>query len=123
MNLDIRNSLLPVLALLLCCFWSGCASAPLKDWDSRVGTFTLADALKELGPPSENTKQPDGSKSVSWMTQRDERRTTLGIGTGISSAGSAAGIAQPMAPQPHDQYLELSFDKDGKLTAWKRVTR
>ncbi len=37
-----------LLAVLAIALWTGCASTPKVDWNSRVGNYTYDDAVKEL---------------------------------------------------------------------------
>ena len=91
----------------------------MTNWDQRVGTFTYEQAVAELGKPASVDRLADGSFVDEWLTQRDENRVTLGVGTGMAAAGSGAGIAQPLGMQPHDQYIRLTFGRDGKLVSWR----
>lgn len=44
---------------------SGCAGV---DWESRIGTYTYQDAVREFGPPDQRETLSDGSITASWTT-------------------------------------------------------
>ena len=107
----------------LCFFLAGCASTRI-DWNSRIGNYTYDQAVLELGPPDKSAKLSDGSTVAEWLTRRGYP----------GSGGMAYGYGYPYYHHYHewyhyyepgspDYFLRLTFGPDGKLQAYKRVTR
>jgi hypothetical protein len=67
-----------MLALL-----SGCSTAPLVNWNSRIGNYTYDSALADLGTPERSAALKDGSLVAVWIT----RRGTTGT-VGIAQTGN-----------------------------------
>ena len=95
------------------CVLTGCESTPKVDWDSRVGSFTYDQAVKELGSPLLTTKLNAGGTVADWPT--GARR--VGVGGGYGSAGMGMGQAG------HSEFLRLTFDENGVLKSWKQEFR
>ena len=66
MNSVVKGSLLAVLFLAVV-FISGCATAPPVDWNSRVGHYTYAQAVNELGPPNRQSRLSNGATVVQMV--------------------------------------------------------
>src|SRR5215211_990014 len=47
-------------------FLTGCASPQRTDWSSRVGTYTLYDAISQFGRPVDSSTTPDGWVIATW---------------------------------------------------------
>ena len=100
----------------------GCRTAPKIDWNSRVGAYTFAQAVADMGPPDRQTELPDGSRVAEWVTQR------MSTGTVLSPGGPGWGGTWSSGVSVVDSYgtqvcLRLSFDRAGTLLAWKRVVK
>jgi len=103
---------------------SGCASTKI-DWNSRIGNYTYDQAVLELGPPDKFAKLSDGSTVAEWLTRRGYP----------GSVGMGYGYGYPYHyhyyhpwfhyydPGSPDYFLRLTFGPDGKLQAYKRLTR
>ncbi|MBI3881368.1 MAG: hypothetical protein HY301_15060 [Verrucomicrobia bacterium] len=102
-------------ALLL----AGCATGRV-DWNSRVGTYTLDQAVVELGPPEKQAKLSDGTVVAEWMTSRTQGMSRVYVG-GHAGYGAAPTYVEP-APS-YENYVRLTFSADGRLTAWQRFTK
>ncbi len=105
---------------------AGCAT-PKVDWNGRVGTYSFDDAIRELGPPNKSAKLSDESVVADWLTSRG-MRTATAYGFGVGGYGRYGyGYAGPqmvvMDPAMPDRYLRLTFDSDGKLASWRRVSQ
>lgn len=114
----IRWILLWVLAAAMV----GCASRGRPNWQSRIGTYTLDDGIKEFGPPAARDKTSDGVVVVEWLIQKGLVYSTpapawMGGGWGRWMWGTSA-VDINSTP---DEYLRLQFGPDGRLAAWKRV--
>ncbi len=47
---------LPVILALAVAFLAGCMTTPPVDWNTRIGNYTYAQAVTELGPPAREAK-------------------------------------------------------------------
>lgn len=106
---------------------TGCATHKV-DWNSRVGTYSYDDAVRELGPPDKSAKLSDDSVVADWLTGRG-MQTATGFGVGgpgrYGPYGYGYGYSSPhvvvMDPPTPDRFLRLTFDPKGKLASWQRV--
>ncbi|MCC6233407.1 MAG: hypothetical protein IT580_12230 [Verrucomicrobiales bacterium] len=103
----------------------GCASSRI-DWNTRVGTYSYDDAVREYGPPDKSAQLTDGSTVADWMTARGGMQTATAYGSAWSPrprygwGGPAYVVVDPPTP---DRFLRLTFDPQGKLASWQRVYR
>ncbi len=98
----------------------GCASglkANIKDidWGKRIGTYTYEEAVAELGEPNVISETDEGT-FAEWVLGRSPM-VSFSFGFG----GVGAGVGTSVSPPPSGEYLQLRFDKDGKLTECARV--
>jgi hypothetical protein len=101
-----------VLILLL----AGCATPPKINWASRVGHYSYDQAITELGPPDKSAKLTNGILVGEWLIERGYSR------------GHYAFFPEAMPyfwsdPPSPDLFLRLTFDANGKLQAWERLSR
>ena len=102
---------------------TGCAG-PKIDWNTRVGSYTFDDAVREMGPPERQATLSDGSKVVDWVTERGYQSGGVGFGSRFYSSGRY-GYYDPfvMTQLEHrfpDRVVRLTFSPDGKLKEAKR---
>ena len=125
----IRAVLARVLLAALLGGWllgaSGCASHKI-DWNSRVGSYSYDDAVRELGPPDKSAKLSDGATVADWLTARGmQTATTYGGPYPAYGRRGYHGWAGPgyvvMDPPNPDRFLRLTFDPQGKLASWQKV--
>ena len=117
MNLAVKFSL-PVILALTVAFLTGCATPPPVDWDSRVGHYTYGQALTELGSPDRQARLSDGKVVSKWFVQPP---VAPHFNSGMSYYGSTGfGAGQTVGAGINSQMLQLTFDTDGKLTAWSK---
>jgi hypothetical protein len=102
------------LVLLL----AGCATHKV-DWAARVGTFTLDQAILELGPPDKQAKLQDGTVVAEWLTRRGRTYTSPAYAP-YSPYGMVYSGSIDTTP---DYFLRLLFDADGRLKAWKKFAK
>jgi hypothetical protein len=119
------------LLLLLLPQFTGCASATKQakanarniDWNSRVGSYSYADATAEFGKPDFIEESGDG-RVAEWVLHRSPR-VSFGIGVGSGSygggVGTGVGVGTSVTPRPRGEYLRLAFDTDEKLSAWSLI--
>jgi hypothetical protein len=107
------------LALLV-----GCATK--TDWNSRIGLYTYDQAVSELGPPDKSAKLTDGSTVAEWFTYRSAGYSQVHVmgaypyrRRGAFYYGPATVVTEP----GYERFLRLTFDPEGRLTAWKNVTK
>ncbi|MGB7767510.1 MAG: hypothetical protein WBN22_01475 [Verrucomicrobiia bacterium] len=114
MNSAVNYSLPAVLFLAAVCI-TGCATAPPADWSSRVGHYTYAQAINELGPPNRQARLSSGATEFKWFVQPNG-------GTGLPNNGmnNGFGVGPNIRPGFSNRCLQLTFDADGVLTAWSR---
>lgn len=108
----------PLLAawLLVIALISGCATTPPVDWDSRVGHYTYAQAINELGPPNRQARLSSGATQAKWFVP------TVGtIGTPVNNLNNGFGVGpNPKPGNFSDRYLQLTFDSNNVLTNWSK---
>ncbi|HEY1716855.1 MAG TPA: hypothetical protein VGH42_01010 [Verrucomicrobiae bacterium] len=98
-------------------FIAGCATTPSVDWNSRVGTYTLDQAVTDLGPPDKQAKSSDGKSVVEWITYRSAA-TGFSADMNYVNGPAGAGAAQSAGKNYSDRVLRLTFGPDGKLVSW-----
>jgi hypothetical protein len=116
-HLATRVISLFILFLAAACF-VGCKTTPVVDWNSRVGSYTLDQAVAELGAPDKTSKLSDGKTVDQWITLHGSEGFFMGGGLNNNNYGMAAG--QTMAQSYKDHVLELTFGPDGKLASWAK---
>ena len=111
----------------------GCASGPKPglstseietiDWSRRIGSYTWAGAMVDLGRPSMTGEEADG-KFAEWVLRRSPQMS-FGVGVGSGSygrrGGVGVGVGSSVSPPPKGEKLRLKFDPDGKLKEWRRI--
>ncbi len=103
-------------ALLCLAFLSSCTTPPKIDWDARIGSFTYDQAVQQLGPPEKSATLTDKSRVADWLVARGRSEPmfhSFPDGRVLTTEGTRG----------FDQLLRLTFDADGKLSAWKRLWR
>ena len=114
--------LLPMMLSLAAGFLAGCATNPPVDWGSRVGHYTYAQAVHELGLPNRQIQLSNGATEYKWFPQS----ATIGNGfsaggmdnNGMNGVNNGSGMGH--GPGISDRYLQLTFDANGVLTAWSK---
>jgi hypothetical protein len=122
-TLSVGLPLLPLAAVALLVLAGGCATQRV-DWNARVGLYTYDQAIAELGPPDKTAKLTDGSTVAEWLVRRvrGDSQVLLVGGYGYFHRGFFAPSYIVSGPD-YERYLRLTFDPEGRLTAWKNVTR
>lgn len=115
-----------IVALVTAFILAGCASnKPAKqnpskaNWSDRVGTYTYAEALSDLGKPAVVTESENGT-TAEWVLKRSPRMS-FGLGVGSFGRNTGVGVGTDMPLPRHGENLRLEFQKDGKLAAWSKV--
>ena len=116
MNPVMKGSL-PLVLFLVIAFITGCATTPPVDWNSRVGHYTYAQALNELGPPNRQVRLSNGATEFKWFLPAPGRPAT---GMPNNGMNNGFGVGQNINPGFSDRYLQLTFDANGVLTAWSK---
>jgi hypothetical protein len=113
---SVAKSFLPGALLLAVFVIVGCATAPPVDWNSRVGTYTYAQAVGELGPPNRQARLSSGATAFKWFVP------TVGtIGMPNNNMNNGFGVGPNIRPGGlSDRYLQLTFDTNGVLSAWSK---
>ena len=107
----------PWLCLLLG-IWlaAGCQSGAKELWSGRVGTYSMDEAIKELGPADRQATTTDGVTVAQWLVSRSR---VYSRNPGFASWGM---FNSDISSTP-DLYLQLTFGKDGRLASWKKVMK
>jgi hypothetical protein len=114
--------------LVLVLVASGCASGvKMKiegvDWTRRIGTYSYAQAVADLGEPRALWESSQG-KTAEWTVSQSPQMS-FGIGVGGGSygrrSGGGVGVGTSVTPRPRGEYLELYFDRQDRLREWRTV--
>jgi hypothetical protein len=117
MNPVVKFSL-PAVLLLAITLVTGCTTTKPVDWNSRVGHYTYNQAISEFGLPNRQTKLSDGKVESKWFVQPPVGPR---FNSGMSYYGDTGfGAGQTIGTSRNDQMLQLTFDPNGKLTAWSK---
>lgn len=120
MNSAVKG-LLPVVLFFIVAFVSGCATAPSVDWSSRVGHYTYAQAVNELGPPDRQIQLMNGATEFRWSLQPATSAAGMNR-TGINYNGmnNGPGTGLNSSTGFNNRYLQLTFNANGVLTTWSK---
>lgn len=113
-GLSILTFLLPLWLLLV-----GCQNKGAILWDGRVGTYNYDQAIIELGPPDKEATTSEGVTVCQWMVSKS--RTFL-RNPGFYYWSPMGGTIGDVSSSP-DVFLQLTFAKDRRLSAWKKVMK
>ncbi|HTQ52759.1 MAG TPA: hypothetical protein VMJ12_18765 [Candidatus Acidoferrales bacterium] len=114
-NAVAKVSLLAVMSLAMVLI-NGCATAPPVDWNSRVGHYSYAQAINELGPPNRQAHLSSGATELKWFVP------AVGtIGTPNNNVNNGFNVVPNINPGGlSNRYLQLTFDTNGVLAAWSK---
>ena len=110
----VEDSLSAALFLAIA-FITGCATIPPVDWNSRVGHYTYAQAINELGPPNRQVRLSSGAIESKWFVPPNgvTSQPNNGLNNGF-------GAGPNITPAFNNQYLQLTFDAKGVLANWSK---
>jgi hypothetical protein len=120
----IRDCLPAVACALGLVLLTGCATK--IDWNSRIGLYTYDQAVSELGPPDKSAKLTDGSTVAEWLSYRSSGYSNVHVvgAYPYRRHGYYYSPSYVVSTEPgYERFLRLTFDPEGRLTAWKNVTR
>ena len=102
-----------ILLLLMAVVVVGCQSMRMeKKWEPRVGSFTYAQAISELGPP--DAKEIDGGSTyAAWRWTKTTSSSYTDVFTGQTDVNVHS----------RRQQLLLTFGPDKVLKAWEFKNR
>jgi hypothetical protein len=113
----MKKLLLLSLMLIISVACSG-PQGPTKAeiWNSRIGTYSYAEAVGEFGPPDNKETLGDGVVVAAWISMKKNRSTTTPVknlytGKTMYYRSSGGGIKT--------KKTILTFGEDKKLKAWK----
>jgi hypothetical protein len=112
---------------------AGCSSSPKPrlskseiqqiNWSERIGSYTYAEALTDLGKPAVISESHQG-RTAEWILRRSPQMS-FGFGVGGGSygggVGTGVGVGTGYTPPPRGEYLRLHFGPDEKLAEWSKV--
>jgi hypothetical protein len=107
--------------------WFGCSTNSRTDWNSRIGNYTYAQAIQELGPPDTATKLTDQSIVAEWLIKRTSTNDYVSTETSFGPTSAqywfgATDKPRTIYPTPNN-FLRLTFSPDGRLIRWKKESR
>jgi len=102
-----------LMALLLVGLFTGCQLTHSVDWNKRIGTFTLDQAIIELGPPDMEAKLGDGRTVAKWISRYNNG------GQVIFGGGYHAPLIAT-TPGYYESDLILTFTPNSVLQHWSR---
>jgi hypothetical protein len=112
-----------VLSLLLL---AGCSTTKI-DWASRIGVYTYDQAVADFGPPDKEAKLKDGTVVAEWLAYRAYSHVPhpwpYYSYYGCRYYPYYAPIYYYDSYPAYERYLRLTFNPEGKLVAWKYITR
>ena len=98
--------------------FAGCATHRV-DWNTRVGHYTLDQAVVEFGPPDKQARLSDGKLVAEWITHYSNGGSVM-VGTGFYSHHTGVGIIQSTGPSYYEHKLRLTFNPDNVLSGWSK---
>jgi hypothetical protein len=120
---------LPAAALaLVAAFAAGCASDRVN-WDSRLGSYTYAEAVKQYGQPGEIDPLPEGGRVGYWVLP-EAASYSFKFQLPDFQGNQVAGVSAPTSAMPAggrhlgtvgSPVLKLTFDPSDKLVAAART--
>ena len=122
MAVKLYRLLTTVTGIIALAATAGCVTR--IDWNSRLGIYHYDQAIAELGPPDKSAKTTDGALVAEWLVRRyrGDTQVVLFGGYGYYAPYShPAGYA--FTGMDYERYLRLTFDPEGRLTAWRNITR
>jgi hypothetical protein len=97
--------------------FAGCATPAPINWDSRIGTYTYDQAVKDYGPPDRQATLTDGRKAAEWYLSYGENvAPVFSAGPGYESG---IGVLQT-GQQYFEINLHLTFTTNNTLAAWSK---
>ncbi|MDB6065615.1 MAG: hypothetical protein JWR26_1823 [Pedosphaera sp.] len=98
---------------------AGCTTKSTQTWNSRVGSYTVRQAVKDLGRPNKAQQLGDGTQIGTWMVRAGTRGAlTQGRGPTFAARAFDYTVLPRDSPYIPDKNLRLLFGPDGKLIAW-----
>lgn len=122
-----RTALAGLLFGLLSGAFAGCATHKV-DWQSRVGSATYDDSVREMGPPEKTATLTDGTIVADWLLYRgqtfaDTDPAVFAYHYRRPYFGYAIWPTTTTVTRSPDQLIRLTFGPDKVLKEWKKVYR
>ena len=106
-----------------------CCGPGARRCSRLIGTDALGGSITsrlwpELGRPVEETELSGGMRRAEWITN-----SGMSVGRALAGAGYQRRTMAVVPLEPteihrlRDRYLQLIFDKAGRLVAWKNGTK
>lgn len=102
-----------ILFAAILALFAGCATT---DWNKRVGSYTLDQAISELGPPDKQAKLADGRLVAEWVTRYYNTGTSVVTPGYYGYPGGVSVIHNPASY--YESRLRLTFTTNSVLAAW-----
>jgi hypothetical protein len=103
--------------LILAFLIGGCVTQHVN-WQSRAGSYTYDDAVREYGPADKHEQLTDGTIIADWIVREGRTLTTP---QPYLMGPDNMGPAQPAFNSSYvpTYFMELTFGPDGKLKSYK----
>ena len=88
-------------------------------WNGRIGSYTYDQAVIELGPPEKEATISDGTTVCQWLVARSR----VFVRNPAFSYWYPMGGSMGDVSSTPEVFLQLTFAKDRRLTAWKKVMK
>ena len=128
MNASFRSRALAAVAPVLVVLAAGCASDRVN-WDSRIGSYTYAEAVKQYGQPNEVDPLPEGGRVAYWVLP-DAASYSFKFQLPDFQGNQVASVGAPSSAMPAggrhlgtigSPVLKLTFNPNDKLAAAART--
>jgi hypothetical protein len=96
---------------------AGCVTHRI-DWNSRVGAYTMDQAITELGPPDKQARLSDGRLVAEWISRYYNGGSAI-IGPGYYGYPGGVSVIQT-PPSYYESKLLLTFGTNNVLAAWAK---
>jgi hypothetical protein len=105
------------LCITVAILFAGCATHSIN-WDSRVGSYTLNQAVTELGRPDKQVKSSEGWVVAEWITHYNSGGS-VAVSPGFYRS-SSVGYVGNTGPSYYESKLRLTFNTNNVLTSWSQ---
>ena len=114
-----RSILLAVMLGLAACGQAQVSFSPSKLSDLQVGKTTYDQAVSELGPPTDESKLPDGRRLMTYVYRVQSQ--TLQAPTARGSVSAVHTTSSE--PSASTSAFQLQFDSSGVLQSYTSTPR
>ena len=103
---------------LVAALLTGCATQRIN-WNNRIGTYTLDQAILDFGPPDKEARLSDGRLVAEWISHYSTG-TSYAWGTGFYGYPGGVQFVQTSGPGIYEDKLRLTFTTNNLLVGWSK---